>query len=129
LVEPHSIEETSAKVYIKNDNGVYEFAYRTKLNDYLERRRFDRIEISREEQLQDATNIEVIKENKIIAPDVKNFVPKSKRTNYLKILRSYGIDVIDVPAEILLLGGGGPHCSLADVSRIVIFYECRKTYS
>lgn len=120
LVDPHSLRESRAKVYAKNDNGVYEPLYRRdkiNLGDYLKKRGFDRIEISREEQLWDATNVEVINKNKIIAPDVKDLVSMSDRTNYIKTLRSYGIEVMTIPSEIIFLGGGGPHCSLTEVSR------------
>lgn len=112
-----SLKESMTEVYEKDDNGLYKFLYRTRLEDYLEKKGFNRIEISREEQLQDATNFVAINENKIIAPDVKNFVPRSKRTNYIETIKKYGSDVIEIPGEILLLGGGLIHCVLKEVSR------------
>lgn len=75
----------------------------------LERRNFEIIDVAPEDVFVHGTNVQCLGDGKVIA------IEKNKHIN--DKMRALGLEVIDVPLDQLLHGGGGPHCLTQPLER------------
>lgn len=75
----------------------------------LKRRKFEIIPVAAEDVFKHGCNVMAIGESKVVA------IEKNKHIN--DKMRALGLEVIDVPLDQMLHGGGGPHCLTFPVQR------------